>query len=322
MFALFHRSLLFLLPFLLAAMTDAAQLSEIRMRDACILPDPETQTYYLVASAWRGGVRQYTSRDLKDWEGPEIIWQTPEEFWPGCEMAGVWAPELHRYRDKYYLFLTFNTRTELCEQWRNWRPRVRRGSQVLVADSPSGPFQPFARKPTLPEDMMTLDGTLWVEEGQPWMVYCHEWVQITNGTIEMVPLKEDLSAVSGDPVLLFRGNQAPWNLQQPEGCWVTDGPSFHTSKSGRLFMIWSGFGVGGYTVGVAVSDSGRLAGPWRQNAEPLYSDDGGHGFIFKRFDGQLMLTLHSPNQDAERIRLFEIEDTGETLRIVRPFGGD
>lgn len=87
-------------------------------------------------------------------------------------------------------------------------------------------------------------------------------------------------------------------------------------------MIWSGFGVGGYTVGVAVSDSGRLAGPWRQNAEPLYSDDGGHGFIFKRFDGQLMLTLHSPNQDAERIRLFEIEDTGETLRIVRPFGGD
>ncbi len=39
----------------------------------------------------------------------------------------------------------------------------------------------------------------------------------------------------------------------------------------------------------------------------------------KRFDGQLMLALHQPNNFNARIRLFEIEDTGETLRIVKPF---
>jgi hypothetical protein len=42
--------------------------------------------------------------------------------------------------------------------------------------------------------------------------------------------------------------------------------------------------------------------------------------IFKRFDGQLMLVLHQPNKRPnERGRLFELEDTGETLRIKTPF---
>lgn len=84
-------------------------------------------------------------------------------------------------------------------------------------------------------------------------------------------------------------------------------------------MIWSSFSHTGYTTGVAVSDSGKLAGPWRQQAEPLYSADGGHGMLFKRFDGRLMLVLHSPNKNTERAKLFEIEDNGETLRVIKPF---
>lgn len=42
--------------------------------------------------------------------------------------------------------------------------------------------------------------------------------------------------------------------------------------------------------------------------------------LFRRFDGTLMMTLHTPNGGREtRIRLFEIEDTGETLRVLGPF---
>ena len=84
-------------------------------------------------------------------------------------------------------------------------------------------------------------------------------------------------------------------------------------------MVWSSFSNTGYTTGVAISASGKLAGPWKQQAEPLYSADGGHAMIFKRFDGQLMMVLHSPNKQAERAKLFEIEDAGETLRIRSPF---
>jgi beta-xylosidase len=306
-------------PWELPPVSQNVKLADVRMRDACVLPDPTTHTYYLVASAFRG-VRAYTSKDLVTWEGPHLIFRTPENFWPGTQMRGIWAPEMHRYKGKYYLFLTFDTATKLSEQWRNWLPRVKRGSQVLVSEAPLGPFSPFENHSTLPEDMMTLDGTLWVEDGVPYMVYCHEWVQIVNGTVEMIRLKDDLSATVGEPARLFFGNDAPWAKRSDQyGCWVTDGPYLYTSKSGKLFMIWSSGGQRGYTTGIAIADSGKLAGPWRQQAEPLFPEDGGHGMIFKRFDGQLMLVLHQPNQATERARLFELEDTGATLRIIRPF---
>jgi hypothetical protein len=295
------------------------KLADVHMRDACVLPDPATQTYIIIASAGRG-VRAYTSKDLVTWEGPHMIFRTPENFWPGVQIRAIWAPELHLYKGKYYLFLTFDTDTKLQEQWRNWLPRVKRGSQILVADSPIGPYRPFQNHATLPEDMITLDGTLWIEDGVPYMVFCHEWVQIVDGTVEMIRLQDDLSATVGEPTRLFFGNDAPWGKRSDQyGCWVTDGPNLHASKSGKLFMIWSSFSTRGYTTGVAISDSGRLNGPWRQQAEPLFADDGGHGMIFTRFDGQLMLVLHQPNKITERARLFELEDTGETLRILRPF---
>jgi arabinan endo-1,5-alpha-L-arabinosidase len=293
----------------------AANLAAIRMRDVCILPDPTTRTYYMIASTWRG-VRAYTSKDLVNWEGPHLIFRTPEGFWPDTQMSGIWAPELHRYRDKYYLFLTFDTATRLPEQWRNWLPRVKRGSQVLVGDAPLGPFTPFANRATLPEDMMTLDGTLWVEDGIPYMVFCHEWVQIKDGTIEYVRLKDDLSEMAGEPTRLFDGSDAAWSKKSDQyGCHVTDGPFLYKSRSGKLFMIWSSGGYAGYTTGIAISDSGKLAGPWRQQAEPIYDQDGGHGMLFTAFDGRLMMALHSPNDRAARPRIFEMEDAGETLRI-------
>ncbi len=304
------------------------KLEDVRMRDVCILADEKTKTYYAISAGrapakegFRNAtVRAFSSKDLINWEGPHTIFQTPNDLWGDVEIRGIWAPEMHFYKGKYYLFLTFDTAEKLAEQWRDWLPRVRRGSQILVGESPLGPFKPFQNRSTLPTDMMTLDGSLWVENNVPFMVFAHEWVQIKDGTIEYVKLKDDLSETVGEPVKLFDGSDAPWARKSPQwSCWVTDAPFLYKSKSGKLLMIWSSFGAGGYMIGVAVSDSGKLAGPWKQRTEPLYSADGGHGMIFKRFDGALMLVLHSPNKMTERARLFEIEDTGETLRVVKPF---
>ena len=297
------------------------KLADERLRDSCIWPDPATQTYYLVSAGQRGPngrrtVVQYTSKDLATWNGPRVVFEIPENFWT---KRGIWAPELHAYKGKFYLFLTFDSDQKFPEQWRNWLPRVKRGSQILVSDSPSGPFQPFANHSTLPEDMMTLDGTFWVEDGVPYMVFCHEWVQIKDGTVEYVRLKEDLSATDGEPVRLFNGSDAVWSKKSDQyGCHVTDGPYLYRMKSGKLAMVWTSGGYTGYTAGIAISDSGKLAGPWRQQAEPIFGADGGHAMLFHRFDGQLMMILHQPNKvPDERAHLFEMEDTGETLRIKK-----
>ena len=108
--------------------------------------------------------------------------------------------------------------------------------------------------------------------------------------------------------------------RQRWGSYVTDAPWLHRSRTGKLLMIWSSFGRGGYMVGIAESTSGKLAGPWVQQATPLYGDGGGHGMLFRRFDGQLMMVLHKPNDGGrERAHLFEIDDLGHTLRVRAPF---
>lgn len=60
-------------------------------------------------------------------------------------------------------------------------------------------------------------------------------------------------------------------------------------------MLWSTGGEKGYTMGFARSVNGDVLGPWIQDASPLFEDDGGHGMIFKDFDGKLRLIIHAPN---------------------------
>lgn len=95
------------------------RLADVRMRDVCILVDEKTKTYYAIsagrAEAKEGyrnsSVRAFTSKDLIDWEGPHTIFQTPNNIWGDVEITGIWAPEMHLHKGKYYLFLTFNTET-------------------------------------------------------------------------------------------------------------------------------------------------------------------------------------------------------------------
>lgn len=191
-----------------------------------------------------------------------------------------------------------------------------RGSQVLVSDSPYGPFRTFAPHATLPSDMMTIDGTLWVEGGVPYMVYCHEWVQVTDGAVGYVRLKDDLSDMDGEPKNLFRAsyvNHSWGKVIPPDGSgYVTDGPYLCMGKTGKLYMIWTT----NNSCGIAISDSGKIAGPWRQQDEALLVN-AGHGMIFRTFDGRLMLALHAPYWGETHPKIYELEDTGETLKVLR-----
>jgi hypothetical protein len=173
---------------------------------------------------------------------------------------------------------------------------------------------------------MSLDGTLWVENGTPYMVFCHEWIQVTDGTIELMQLKKDLLENDGIPQTLFSATQAKWAKSLDEvgvkhenkikKGYITDGPFLYRTNNGKLLMIWSSFGLDKYAVGLAESETGSIKGPWKVILEPLFKANGGHGMIFKTFDGQLKLVLHQPNNSPmERAQLFDLEDAGNIIRI-------
>jgi GH43 family beta-xylosidase len=296
-------------------------INDINIRDPFILPVVRDSIYYMYGTSPQqdangrltGGVAVYRSRDLQTWEGPQQVFTVPGDNW----ITGtVWAPEVHAYRGRYYLFVTLNSDLEWKKKQENWPPFTFRGTQIFHADTPEGPFLPFDRVPHTPMDYMALDGTLWVEDGTPYMVFCHEWIQMVDGTMEVVELKPDLSAPAGKPLSLFCATSAPW---APEGrnSYVTDGCFAYRTKSGKLLMIWSSFTQEGYAIGVAESVTGKIRGPWKQHPEPLFNGDGGHGMIFRTFDGRLCIVFHQPNHPggAERAHVFELEDTGFSLVV-------
>ncbi|GAA1807251.1 glycoside hydrolase family 43 protein [Nesterenkonia flava] len=293
--------------------------SEIQLRDPFVLPRPqegENGTYYLFGSTdkdiWKGtatGFDCYRGTDLKNWEGPIEAFRPGPDFW---STTNYWAPEVHEYQGRFYLFATFGHED----------PAVRRGTQILSADTPEGPFTPHSDGPLTPRDWECLDGTLHVDaDGTPWMVFCHEWVQISDGTVCAVQLSRDLKTAVGEPIELFAASSAPWvdavhSAKHGTG-YVTDGPFMHHTQRGELLMLWASFRGGRYAQGVARSATGEITGPWEQQPEPLYEADGGHGMIFRALDGTLYLTLHTPNDTPnERAIFIELQEIEGGLRTV------
>lgn len=287
--------------------------ADINIRDPFVLPLPSESRYVLYGTrgseTWANsasGLDYYTGTDLENWNGPFPAFVPPAGFWSD---RNFWAPEVHAYGGRFYMFATFKAEG------------VCRGTQILAADTPNGPFLPISDGPVTPRDWECLDGTLYVDaQNQPWIVFCHEWVQVGDGEVCALPLSADLSAAVGGPVKLFTASEAPWALEitpKNRRGYVTDGPFMHRLANGVLIMLWSSFGTGGYTVGIATSDSGDILGTWQQQPEPLYAGDGGHCMVFRAFDGTLMLALHRPNKTPdERPQFIPLRETETSLELA------
>lgn len=321
--------LLFFIIFVVVPIKGQAtkNLLEIPIRDPYIMTDKESGYYYMYKSASvdragnnAGGVEVYKSKDLKEWEGPTRVFVVPVDNW----ITGtVWAPEVHAYNGKYYLFATLNSDIEWKKEQKGWPKYTFRGTQVFVADEPGGPFLPFDKIPHTPMDEMALDGTLWVEDGTPYMIYCHEWVEVIDGTMVLVEMAPDLSAPVGERLTLFNASAADWSMgtshdDPPVTSYVTDGCFLYRTKTDKLLMIWSSFMDGEYAIGIAESVTGKVRGPWKQQKAPIFTSNGGHGMIFETFDGRLCIVFHRPNSPGgeERARIFELEDKGDTLVLL------
>ena len=263
---------------------------EINIRDPFVLT--RNGQYYLYgtrgATCWgpADGFDVYVSRDLENWDGPFECFHNDGTFWAD---RNYWAPEVHEYHGKLYMLASFK-REDLC-----------RGTAILTADGPLGPFVPHSDGRVTPSNWECLDGTLYVSpDDKPYLVFAHEWVQVGDGEICAMPLSSDLSRAIGEPKLLFHASEAEWarlvhHRSSGRDGYVTDGPSMWRTEDGTLLCLWASFSDEGYTEGVAISDNGDITGHFTQ-VEPLFRRDGGHGMVFRALDGQLYLTLHSPNE--------------------------
>ncbi|MBR1757452.1 MAG: family 43 glycosylhydrolase [Lachnospiraceae bacterium] len=263
------------------------KVEEIKIRDPFVLLWQDT--YYLYGTrsetAFYGqayGFDVYTSKDLVNWEGPFEVFHRPENFW---SEKSYWAPEVYEYRDAFYMFATFADKKKGL------------GTAVLKAESPMGPFRMWSDGYVTPKAWRCLDGTLYIDkENHPYMVFCHEWRQIHDGTICVVRLTEDLKCSIGEPKELFHASSAKAFVKKYFfRNYITDGPFLIRTDDDVLHMLWSTSAKTGYVEALAHSDNQEINGNWRVDERLLYDHDGGHGMIFRDKEGRYQLTLHYPN---------------------------
>jgi len=301
------------------------KLNEIQIRDPFVVNDDGT--YYLFGSTdpdiWKSdgiGFDVYRAADdgLQNWVGPIAAFRPDSDFYA---RKNFWAPEVYRVGDDWFLFATFKPN------------ELRRGTAILKSASGSiiGPYIPWSDGPVTPPEWEALDGTLYIDDdGAPWMVFCHEWQQIGDGTIEAMRLTPDLKAAASEPTTLFRASRGPWSAPlkgRAPGSYVTDGPFLYRDSRGYLKCLWSTFNAEGkYAIGEAVSvlpdgSAGGILGPWQQAPAPLFSADGGHGMLFTAPGGQLCLAVHSPNKTPlERAWFLEVVETPPASPASGPAG--
>lgn len=71
-------------------------------------------------------------------------------------------------------------------------------------------------------------------------------------------------------------------------------------------------------MGAARSESGSVKGPWIQQEEPVFPENGGHGMVFRDRDGKLKFLLHSPNDKyKERPVITELQITDGVVSLIR-----
>ena len=261
--------------------TDLA-LEDIYVRDPFVFATDDgyalTGTIYRLNYNDSYGVAMYKSRDKLMWSGPYMI---VEKAKLNKEYSDFWAPEIHKIGDLYCLAVTLKPEDG------------KRGTYLFTSRSSCKGYVMRAR--ITPCDKSSLDGTLYVEDGRVWCVYCYEYIDCGDGEIRAVRLTEDMSGIEADTdILLFKASA---NTYEPYlGRYkVTDGP-FLFRDNERLCMLWSTHTRSGKYVQLsAYSDNGRLDGNWLQRGKPLYASDGGHGMIFEDSDLRRYLVLHTPN---------------------------
>ncbi|MCU4677294.1 glycoside hydrolase family 43 protein [Catenovulum sp. 2E275] len=319
-------------------------IDTLNIHDPAILADPVSKTYYvydsfqqgskydkLISKSGNSGVQVYWSKDLINWQGPKLVYEIDNKSWSQPHYA-PWAPEVSYYQGKYYLFTTLHNTNKVMFKPKN-RPVVhQRGTQIFVSDSPFGPFKAISEKAQTPVNEMALDGTLWVEDGQPWMIYCQEWLQVGYGLFKAIRLTPDLSATIGEPITLFSAADANWTERISSygefiniKASVSDGPWPYRTKNGKLVLMWSSWNkdrTKAYTTSLAYSDNGKITGNWIQADKPLIDGDIGHGNIFKTFDGELRIALHRYfNQPFTRLQIYQAKDTGDSIEIGKQILG-
>lgn len=236
-------------------------------------PDPSVvrvgDDYYMVNSTFQyfPAIPISHSKDLVHWELIGHAITDPEflDLSETLDSRGIWAPDISYYKGKFYIFATLRYNYADASQ------HPMRAQLMLTSTDPAGPYS----KPViLPVD--NIDPSHFVDDdGKHYMI-------IAPG-ITVVPLSDDCTKVTGEPVQVWQGT----GKRCPEGPHIL-------KKDGWYYAILAEGGTG-YGHCISVGRSRELFGnyepcpynPVMHQSDPLAPiQRTGHGKLVETGNGE------------------------------------
>ena len=246
-------------------------------------PDPtimrDGDDYYMTHSAfdYQPGLTVFHSRDLVHWEP---VGHALHEF-----LGSVWAPDISKYKDKYYIYFTVANPIDP----KTGQQKSGRKNYVTFASSPSGPWS----KP-IDLGIGNIDPCHVVgEDGSRWMF-------MSGG--RRVRLTDDgLAIVKGTEEKVYNG----WRIPAE---WITEGFALEGPKIKKIGEYYYYLNAEGGTAGpptshmVVMARSKSINGPWEnspynpivhcyRNTDRWWSK--GHGSLIDTPDGKWYCVYHA-----------------------------
>ncbi len=275
------------------------KLNEIHIRDPYFIN--EGKDYYLIGTTggdcWNNGsdFSVYKTNNLIDFEFVSTAFDTSKMQ----SYKEFWAPEIHKYKNKYYLLVSAK--------------KTRRGTYILVSDEIDKGYELLTGQPITPSDWTCLDATLYIEDQKPYLIFSNEWVDPISkdgdGSLFVARLSDDLKEIKGECKKIVSGKNCGFSkkIKYNENIfgYVAEGPFLDKNKDGELLLYWSTITEKGYCVAVSKSKNG-ISGEFVFD-KILFDKDGGHSMVFFK-DGKKYITFHQPNNTPnERAIIVDLE---------------
>ncbi|MEZ4703297.1 MAG: glycoside hydrolase family 43 protein [Rhodothermales bacterium] len=298
--------------------------------DSIFVADPSVLThqgrYYLYGTSAGDGFRAWTSENLVDWNELGYVYRKQAGTWG---QGSFWAPEVVRYRDRFYLIYSSRGPAAYGDGYR---------ITIAVADRPEGPFEDLY-SPLFDPGYSMIDAHLFIDDGKPYLFF--EMVGLVGslgndkgylwGVIMGVELSEDLSRPLTEPKLCLYPTQE-W--EGVSSMWARSNEGMTVFKAGdTYYMTYSGNHYRDPNYGVGYATAEHPLGMWTKYAgNPILKQDPslgvsgpGHNSITVSPDGsEQFIVYHShadpANPSGRRVLNIDrliVRDDG-TLEVVGP----
>ena len=226
--------------------------------------------YYWCLSENDLGVAVYRSRSLTALGEKHIVWRAPAS---GPYSAQVWAPELHRFEGRWYIYVAAS----------NGRNETHR---MIALESPGDdPTQPFSFKAEFytgddfahhRQNRWAIDGTVLTLRGRRFFLWSGWANHRDEQSLYLAPMANPWS-LSGARVRICANDDFGWEHvgESRAERGLNEGPQV-LQRDGRTFVVYSCSGSWEPTYKLAMLELAADGDPlsphsWRKHAEPVFA---------------------------------------------------